>query len=426
MSETTAGIDRTTETERSARGGPPDRMPVEALRAGRHALYGARLAHLRAGMRRHDIPALLTVDPNQIVYATGATNMTVWSSRTPARYLLVIADGPAILYEGLGAAHLAAGLPTIDDIRRAEGLDYVSSGGDPAGAARRFAAEIAATLRAEDPGLDRIALDRFPFEAVDALRAEGLRVVGAGEALARTRAIKLPVELPYIREAMARVEEGVARLEARAEPERTEVEVWAEFHYALMAKEGQYVTTRLCQSGPNTHPYFQEAGHRALERGDLLCLDTDAIGFESYAVDFSRTFLCGDGRPTPAQRLLYARALEQLEHNAGLLGAGVAYRELAEHAWAVPEEHRASRYYCVGHGLGMAGEFPNIPHHDPARAYPLEGAIEPGMIICIESYVGWERTGEGVKLEDQFLIHEAGVERMSRYPFDARLSPRMV
>jgi hypothetical protein len=51
---------------------------------------------------------------------------------------------------------------------------------------------------------------------VDASRAEGLQVRDALEPLSLTRAIKLEVELPYVTEAMRRVEEGVARLENRA------------------------------------------------------------------------------------------------------------------------------------------------------------------------------------------------------------------
>ena len=70
----------------------------------------------------------------------------------------------------------------------------------------------------------------------------------------------------------------------------------------------------------------------------------------------------------------------------------------------------------------MAGEFPNIPHMDDTGSnYPLLGHLEPGMIICLESYIGWERSQEGVKLEDQFLIREDRVERMSNYHFDDRL-----
>ena len=405
----------------------PQSPSVDALVANRHSLYLQRLAHTRAGMRRHDIAAMVIIDPNQIFYSTGAMNMQLWSSRTPARYLLIFLDGPVVLYDFAGSQHLAQDLPTIDEIRLAEGLDYVSSGGDAHAASVRFASEIARTVWAQDPEIDQIAIDGLPYQAVDALRAIGMQVTSAGQALALTRMIKLPVELPYIREAMRRVEIGVDRLETRAEPDRTETETWAEFHYELMAKEGQYVSTRLFQSGPNTFPYFQEAGGRILEKRDLLCLDTDALAFENYAVDFSRTFLCGDQRATPDQKLLYGRAREQLEWNAALLKPGVEYRELAEKAWKVPPEHQASRYYCIGHGLGMAGEFPNIPHLDGQGGdYPLRGTLEPGMIICLESYIGWERSNEGVKLEDQFLILEDGVERMSNYHFDSRLGERMI
>ena len=51
-----------------------------------------------------------------------------------------------------------------------------------------------------------------------------------------------------------------------------------------------------------------------------MCLDTDAIAFESCSVDFSRTFLSGDGPARPQQREIYQRAYEQLRHNVSLIG----------------------------------------------------------------------------------------------------------
>jgi len=270
----------------------------------RRQLLLVRHSQMRAAMRKADIPAVLELDSSHIVYATGARNMQLFTLRTPARYLLILADGPAILYEYVGCEHLAKDLETIDDIRLSEGLDTISSGGDLAGSARRFAAAIAGAIRDHDPEIDRIAFGRFPWRAVDALRAEGFSVTDADAAWLPARAIKLDIELPFIREAMRRVEEGVRRLEDAAAPDRTEAETWAEFYYSLMAKEGQYVSTRLFQSGSNTFPYFQEAGSRVLKAGDLLCLDTDAVGFENYAVDFSRTFLCGQDKASNDQRLL--------------------------------------------------------------------------------------------------------------------------
>ena len=394
---------------------------VDTLRANRHALYKARAARLRETMRRVDMPVVLILDPNNVLYATGASNMTLFAQRTPARYLLLFADGPSILYEYFGCEHLAKGLPTIDEVRPAEGLCQISSNGDTRGASKRFAAEIASVVRSVDPGIDRIAIDRFPFEATDALRAEGFTLTESDTAFLPARTIKLPIEMPYMREAMRRVHAAIEKLEARIEPGATESEIWAEYHYGLMAKEGQYVSTRLFQSGERTFPYFQECSDRVVNKGDLVCLDTDALGYEGYAVDFSRSFLCGDGKSSDEQRRLYGLAREQLESNAEAMRPGVAYEELAEMAWPVPEEHQDSRYYCVGHGLGMSGEFPNIPHRRAGKPYPIEGHIEPGMVICLESYIGSKRSGQGIKLENQYLIRESGIECMSRFHFDDRL-----
>ena len=143
-------------------------------------------------------------------------------------------------------------------------------------------------------------------------------------------------------------------------------------------------------------------------------------------MDFSRSFLCGDEPATPQQQDLYLKASEQLEHNIGLIKPGASYREIAAAAWPVPPEHCDSRYYCVGHGLGMSGEFPNIPHPVAGVPYPLDGVVEAGMVLCIESYIGSARSAQGIKLEEQLLVTETGVERMSsEVPFDERLMPRL-
>ncbi len=390
--------------------------------AAHHPLYQARLAHLRSVMRARHVPVAVVVDPINILYATGARNMTVWTSRTPARYLLLFADGPAVLYDFFGCEHLARGLPTIDEIRPALGLCHVSSLGMPEAAGQAFAAEIDARLREHlGPAERRLAVDRFPFQTIDALRALGLQLADADPVFAQARATKQPIELPYIREAVRRVEQAAVELEAHITPGSSEAAVWGAFQNRFIALEGQYSTTRLLQSGERTFPYFQECSARVLQAGDLLCFDTDALGYLGYAVDFSRTFLCGDAPASAVQRQLYARAREQMEWNIALIGPGVAYEEIARKAWPVPPEHQQSRYYAVGHGLGMSGEFPNIPHHRSGTPYPLPGAVQPGMVLCIESYIGAAEAGQGVKLEEQLLVTDHGVERLSRMPFDVRL-----
>jgi len=138
--------------------------------------------------------------------------------------------------------------------------------------------------------------------------------------------------------------------------------------------------------------------------------------------DYSRTFHCGSVKRTAAQQQLYALAKAQLEHNAGLLAAGRSFEEIARKAWPIPERYKQSRYYAIGHGLGMSGDFPNIPHAQNDQPYPLKGALEIGMVVCVESYIGCPEHRQGVKLENQYFISEAGVQRMSNYPLDNQLN----
>ena len=43
------------------------------------------------------------------------------------------------------------------------------------------------------------------------------------------------------------------------------------------------------------------------------------------------------------------------------------------------------------------------------------------MMLCVEAYIGAVGGKEGVKLEDQVLITDTGVENLTNCPFDAKL-----
>ena len=65
-----------------------------------------------------------------------------------------------------------------------------------------------------------------------------------------------------------------------------------------------------------------------------------------------------------------------------------------------------------------------LPADGPVVYYPVDaefdydGALEPGMVMCVESHVGEIGGAEGVKLENQCLITESGPIVLSRYPFE--------
>jgi Xaa-Pro aminopeptidase len=363
---------------------------------------------------------LLTADPITISYATGVRNMNVFSMMGPFRFLLVVPEGPTVLYEYAGAEHLAETSPVLTDVRPAPGVTAVS-GQRHRDATQRFAAEIASLISGAAEARS-LGIERVEFTLADALRGRDLGIAAGTEAVVRARAVKLDSEITIMREAVVRVEAAVAEMRRHLVPGATEIEVWAEFQRHLIAHEGEYVSTRLAQTGPRTVPYFREAAPVQCASGDIFCLDTDAIGFGGYAVDFSRAYLVGSGAASDGQRTVHALALEQLRHNAEQLAPHLSFEDYARSAWPVPDRYRRFAYGCLAHGLGMCGEWPYVPHAVAGEPFGLDGSFEPGMVICVESYVGHPDDGFGVKLEDQYLITDDGAERMSTAPFDAALS----
>lgn len=388
------------------------------------AVRRGRLARVRAEMIARDIGALVLVDPVNIRYATDTRNMQIFTARNPARYAFIAAEGPVVMFEFAGCAHLAQGIETVDEVRAATTASYVAAGGRLRDTARRWAAEIADLARIHGGGNRRVGIERFNAAAAFALADQGCEIVDAQEPVERARCIKVPGELALMRASMAQVEAGVARLKAALEPGVRENALWSELWSHVIESGGDYVETRLLSSGARTNPWFQECSDKIIQRGELVALDTDVVGRYGYYADFSRTFLCGDGRPSPEQRECYRLAYEQIQQNLQLMRPGMSFAEVSEKGWVIPAPYHARRYYLLAHGIGMTGEYPYILYRDDFESSGYDGVIEPGMVLCVESFIGHEQGGEGVKLEQQIHITDSGYELMSSFPFEPGLLGR--
>ena len=343
----------------------------------------------------------------------------------PARYLLVT-EGRAILWEFTGCAHLADGLETIDEVRPSTTASHVAAGEEIAARERAWARAMAATLAEEIGRGETVGIERLNAGAALALAlaGEGVHLVDAQAPLERARAIKSAEELKCVRASLRATEAGVAQLAAAIRPGQTEAELWSVLHRAVIAQDGDYIETRLINSGRRTNPWFQETGTKAIGENELIALDTDVVGCHGYYWDFSRSFHAGPDAPTPARRRLYRVAHEQVHHNMEILKPGLSFRDYADRAWTIPDEYVANRYYLSAHGCGMTGEYPYLYHRADFPDAGYDGEIGPGMTLCVESYIGETGGAEGVKLEQQVLVTRTGVELLSRHPFEPALLGR--
>ena len=376
-----------------------------------------RLERLRQEMLRDDVAGLLLFDQINTRYATDATNMQVWCSHYETRCVFVALDGPVVLFDYANHPHLAEGLPGVDEYRPMTTFYFFAASYHSEARARVFADEIDDLMRTHGGGNRRLAVDRLSFIGTDALRDKGL-VLADGEAISeKARAIKSSGELQLMRASMAVCEAGCQAMEEALQPGISENALWSKLHETNIRLGGEWIETRLLSSGPRTNPWFRECSMRIIEKGDLVSFDTDLIGPYGYCSDMSRSWLCGD-KPSDEQRRLYAAAFEQIESNIAVLKAGRTFLEVAEQCWSIPEEFLSNRYSVSMHGVGLADEYPSIKHSVDVAGNAYDGVIEAGMTLCVESFIGSYGGREGVKLEEQVIVTEAGIERMSTYPYE--------
>ena len=375
-----------------------------------------RLERVREQLRRRDCAAALFTDPINVRYATDSTNMQVWCSHNPVRYAFVATEGPVVVFDFHGSAHLSDHLPLVDEVRPAQAFAYFFTGDGSEDAAGRFAAEIA-DLVGHQGGRRRLAVDKLDPMGTHALEALGVELTDGQEVAEIARVIKSPDEIRAMRCAIAAADAGIAAMQARLRPGVTEQQLWSHLHAENIKRGGEWIETRLLAAGQRTNPWFGECSSKVIQAGEIVAFDTDLIGPYGYCADISRTWICA-GLPTARQKSLYRLAAEQIEHNTALLRPGLGFLDFAVASFALPDAYRPNRYSVILHGVGLCDEYPGIPYAEDAK-HAYDGRFEAGMTVCVESYVGEVGGADGIKLEQQVLITETGAELLSLYPLEA-------
>ena len=377
-----------------------------------------RLGRVREQLKKKDVGGLLVFDQLNTRYITDATNMQVWCSHYETRCVFVATEGPVILYDFGDMPHLAEGLPTIDDYRRMIPVYFFGAGSRYHDNTKRFAEEIFDLINTYGGGNLRLALDSYNPSGTHALTAAGLDVVDGQDVMELARVIKSPEELELMKYSIRVCEQAVANMRKAMHPGITENALWAKLHETNIALGGEWIETRLLSSGPRTNPWMRESSMRKIEKGDMVSFDTDLIGPYGYCCDMSRSWICGEEKPTNEQARLYNLAAESIQHHVNLLKPGMSFREASEKCWTIPDEFVDNRYGVIMHGVGLADEYPAIKYKLDYQERGYDGMFEPGMTLCVEAYIGSIHGGEGVKLEEQVLITDTGCEQLTSYPLE--------
>ncbi|MXZ80637.1 MAG: aminopeptidase P family protein [Gammaproteobacteria bacterium] len=378
-------------------------------------LHAYRTARLMEEMKQRDIALCVMVSPISLRYAINYRNYAAFISHIPCTYLFYPVEGEFVLHNGFDPA-----LPDRNK-RKGRAISYFYGGENLERSAQLLAKDIADFLTEIGASSRKVAVEYVNPSITLALARLDIEVVDGVLVTERARLIKSKEEIDCIRWAVAVAELGMSKVREALRPGVTELQLWGLLNYANLANNGDWHDGRMLASGPRTNPWFQEASERKVESGDLVAFDTDMIGPMGYFADVSRTFFCWPGKPTRRQKHLYRMAMEEIDHNLALIRPGVRFSELQEAAYPVPEEFQAGAYPCFLHGVGMCDEYPHLQSRFRGTL-PYEDALEAGMVLCIESYMGAQGETDGVKLEQQIVVTPSGYELLTAFPYEDGLA----
>jgi len=370
-----------------------------------------RLNRVREQLLNNDIGACILFDPINIRYATDTRNMSVFSFHLMTRYVFIPTSGPVILLEYPKCEHIYENNCTIDEIRSVINWDFFLQGNNVYQKASEWAKTVDELMKKYSSGNKNLAIDVCDPVGINALNdSHKYKLFNAQQYLEIARSIKSKDEIVCLKASVKTAEMGASLMHEKLQANMTEEELWAYLYKTNIENGGEWIETRLLTSGPRTNPWFQECNNRIIQKGDLVAFDTDMVGPYGYCADISRTFVEG-GKLNEEQKKLHDLAYENIKYNEELIKPGVSFREFAEKAWKLPDNCFDNHYPCQVHGVGMCDEWPFIPYPDKDYSNgDYTGVFEENMVICVESYIGEVGGKQGVKLENQYLVTNNGLE----------------
>ncbi len=228
------------------------------------------------------------------------------------------------------------------------------------------------------------------------------------------RMIKDADEIASTKGAIAAAEAGFDKLLKKLKIGITEKDVADELHY-LVSKEGAEAMSfgTIVGSGARGALAHAFPTNKEIENGDMVVIDFGVMK-DGYCSDMTRTLLFGDVSEEHMRIFRLVQESQQCAFRA--IGPGVNSKDV-EDAHRVPFFRENLDQYALrglGHGIGLQ------IHECPRVQIGRETILRPGMIFTVEP--GLYFPGNcGVRLEDDVLVTENGMENLSHTPYEIRI-----
>ena len=354
----------------------------------------ARIAQLREAMSKIGADAFLISQPESRRYLSGFTG----HDQPPvdsAGYLL-ITDTEAILLTDSRTTEQAEKEASYYDVRRID--DRLSN----------TLAQLLPQLRVSSFGFEGNHLPFRLYEEVKAA-ADDASLVPTYDVVDHIRAVKGPVELEAIRDAVTMADAAFAHLLGVVTAGMTEKELAWEIESFLRRSGSEGVAfDPIVASGPNASMPHHVPGDRPLQAGEPVIIDWGAR-VRGYCSDITRTIVLGEA-DEQFKRLynvvLEAQTKAEARIRAGMPGSKadtIGRKVIAGAGFGDNFGH------SLGHGVGLA------IHESPRLGRTSQDMLEDGMVFSVEPGVylpGWG----GIRIEDLVTLRGGKPIVLSRSP----------
>ncbi|MQA81924.1 MAG: M24 family metallopeptidase [Streptosporangiales bacterium] len=375
---------------------------------GGDELHVWKQTRLQEVMAAHGIDAMLFTKSEAVRYTTDFYAKG-YRPFMDLEYFVVIPSGgaPVVGYSSGSDTHRIRIKSDIADHRKISGPET-------------WAGALAGVLTDCGLGSGTVAADLLPFQVHAGLveHLPRLRVLDAAPLWIELTVVKHPIEIDYIRHALAIVETGLhASFDAiRPGVRERDVAVAAETAMRRAGSEMQPFLT-VVSSGSNAAIFERIATEKRIRSGEMVILDMGAV-YRGYTGDLGRTVCAGE--PTARQREIYRvthaaieAAIDAVKPGATCAEVDRAARDAIGGLGYAKYEHR----FATGHQLGWG------LHAEPLVHRGVDYELRPGMVMCLEPRVTLydQPAVGGAHLEEAVLVTRSGHERLSRCRFEESL-----
>ena len=312
------------------------------------------------------------------------------------------------------------------------------------------------------PGAEQRVLTRDDqFVRALAARHSSVKLASANQYVMVLRGTKSAAELDLIRKAVAVTVEAQRDAMRAIEPGMNEFEIQSLIEYTFRRNGADRPSfSTIVGSGPNSTTLHYNADDRFMNTGEVVVMDIGA-SYRGYAADVTRTAPVS-GTFTPDQRAIYqivrdaqaaaerqakpgAKATTMSDSASAVLAAGLTRVGLIESPAATYDCGSAQQpqqcaqlglYYMhgLGHGIGLEVHDPDQFYFTGTIAAGSAFTIEPGIYVrenLLEILPKTQRNEAliakirpalekfrniGVRIEDDYVVTDQGLEWISRAP----------